>query len=76
MYVNNFVDFFFQQCATDHVTLVLVMLPSKDGGITKQPMTVNHSYMAVAKAMRTTLKRDKPVCSDAGGGDVGFFVWH
>lgn len=46
---------------------------SQDGGITEPPMTVNYLYMAVAKATRTTLKQDKPVCSDAVGRNVGFF---
>lgn len=49
------------------------MHTSQDGGITEQPMTVNFLYMAVAKATRTTLKQDKPVCSDAVGRNVGFF---
>lgn len=49
------------------------MLTLKDGGITEQPMTASFLYMAVAKAMITTLKQEKPVCSDAGGGNVGLF---
>lgn len=62
-----------QTSAVNCKSLVLVMHISQDGGITEPPMTVNYLYMAVAKATRTTLKRDMPVCSDAVERNVGFF---
>lgn len=63
-----------QTSAVNHKSLVLVVVTSQDGGITEQPMTARFLYMAVAKATRTTLKRDKPVCGDAVERNVSFFT--